>query len=141
MIERKPIMPERLRRISDGTFGFIPHRFLRDGFFASLTSDELALYLFLVLAADRNGISYYTYDRICSVLEMQLERYLSTRNSLIDKDLIAFDGIRFQLLSLPPKPLQPHSRLLRTEVELEEHDPATIHHILCDTLGLSGSDQ
>jgi hypothetical protein len=52
-----------VRRIT-GRFAFIEHRFLRNGFWDSLTHDELLLYLFLILAADRNGISYYSYDKI-----------------------------------------------------------------------------
>jgi len=97
-------LPERLRTIGGQSFAFIPHRFLRDGFLASLTADERSLYLFLVLAADRRGVSFYSYDRICTCLEMILEQYLDARNALIDKDLIAFDGTRFQVLFLPMSP-------------------------------------
>jgi hypothetical protein len=53
-ISRTPILAARVRRI-EGSFAFLPHRFLRGGFFASLTKNELALYVFLVLAADRDG--------------------------------------------------------------------------------------
>ena len=104
-ISRQPILPERVRHIGGQSFAFIPHRFLRDGFLASLTADERSLYLFLVLAADRRGVSFYSYDRICTCLEMILEQYLDARNALIDKDLIAFDGTRFQVLSLPHNPV------------------------------------
>jgi hypothetical protein len=141
MIERDPIMPERLRRIGGNSFGFIPHRFLREGFLATLTSEQLALYLFLVLAADRNGISFYAYDRICSVLELRLDDYIAARNALIDKDLIAFDGTRFQVLSLPSKPVQPHSKPLLTEANRQEHDPATVRQLVLDSLGIDESDQ
>ena len=141
MIERNPIMPDRLRCIGDGSFGFIPHRFLRDGFLATLKSDQLALYLFLVLAADRNGISFYAYDRICSVLELLLDDYIAARNALIAKDLIAFDGRRFQVLSLPTKPLQTPSKPLLTEADREEHDPATVRQLIRDSLGIEESDR
>ena len=104
-ISREPIRPERLRTIGGQSFAFIPHRFLRDGFLSSLTADERSLYLFLVLAGDRLGVSFYAYDRICTCLEMMLEQYLAARDSLIDKDLIAFDGTRFQVLSLPHNPV------------------------------------
>lgn len=134
MIERKPIKPDRLRRISDGSFGFVPHRFLRDGFFANLTPDQLALYIFLVLVADRNGVSYYAYDRICSVLELQLDDYITARNVLIDMDLIAFDGTRFQVLSLPSKPVQRPSKPLQTEADRQEHDPATVRQLILESL-------
>ena len=64
------------------------------------------LYVFLVLVADRNGLSYYGYDKICTLLRFTLEDYLVARNGLIDKDLIAFDGHLFQVLSLPDKPVR-----------------------------------
>ena len=55
MIKKKILNPDRIRRISGG-FSFIPHRFLCEGFLASLHQKELLLYLFLVLAADRHGL-------------------------------------------------------------------------------------
>jgi len=103
MIKKKVLNPERIRRI-DGGFSFIPHRFLTDGFLASLSQKELLLYLFLILASDRNGLSFYSYDAICTLLQLNLDQYVEARNSLIDKDLIAFDGTVFQVLALPQKP-------------------------------------
>jgi hypothetical protein len=41
----------------------IPHRLLSDGFLAALSQPELLLYIFLILAADRYGLSYYSDDR------------------------------------------------------------------------------
>jgi len=105
MIKKKILDPNRIRRI-DGGFSFIPHRFLFDGFLASLKQKELLLYLFLILAADRNGLSYYSYDAICTLLQLNLDQYMQARNGLIEKELIAFDGILFQVLDLPPKPIK-----------------------------------
>ena len=104
MLKKKVLNPDRIRCI-DGGFSFIPHRFLLGGFLASLNQQELLLYLFLVLASDRNGLSYYSYDRICTLLQFNLDEYIGARDGLIAKDLIAFDGSLFQVLSLPPKPL------------------------------------
>jgi hypothetical protein len=100
MIKKKVLNPKRVRKINGG-FSFIPHRFLTDGFLASLNPHELLLYFFLVLAGDRNGISFYSYDKICTLLQMHLERYIMARDDLIDKDLIAFNGTLFQVLDLP----------------------------------------
>ena len=49
MIKKKVLEPDRIRHIQGG-FSFIPHRFLTDGFLASLSQIEILLYLFLVLA-------------------------------------------------------------------------------------------
>lgn len=128
-IHRAPIAPDRVRVI-DGSFVFVPHKFLRSGFLASLTSDERDLYFFLLLAGDRRSVSFYHYDSICSVLECSLDAYITARNGLISKDLVAFDGSRFQVLSLPDKPLTPSTIALSTELDMENHDPATIRHII-----------
>ena len=112
MISKKIINLDRIRQI-DGGFSFIPHRFLTGGFINDLSRDQLLLYLFLVLAADRYGLSFYSYDKICTLLEMSLDQYVDARCALIKKDLIAFDGTVFQVLALPElpkksKPQQPH---------------------------------
>lgn len=103
MIRKKVLDKERIRRINGG-FTFIPHRFLTAGFVSALGPDQLLLYLLLVLASDRYGLSFYSYDKICSLLEMDLDRYIAARDGLIRQDLIAFDGTLFQVLSLPPAP-------------------------------------
>lgn len=126
---RPPIIAERVRSI-DGGFAFVPHRFLHDGFLASLNHDERSLYFLLVLAGDRNGVSFYRYDSICSTLECTLEAYIEARNGLIEKDLLAFDGTRFQVLSLPARPVWRRSQSLSSATDLEANDPATIRHLL-----------
>ncbi len=103
MISKKIIDSKRVRHIKGG-FSFIPHRFLTDGFFQALSQRELLLYLFLVLASDRYGLSYYAYDKICLLLQFTVEDYIEARNSLLQKDLIAFDGTLYQVLDLPSKP-------------------------------------
>lgn len=100
MITKKVLAADRIRCI-DGGFSFIPHRFLTDGFLEALSRRQLLLYLFLVLAADRYGLSYYSDKRICSLLHMTSEQYTAARDGLIKKDMIAFDGMLFQVLSLP----------------------------------------
>ncbi len=104
MIKKKVLNPGRIRGINGG-FSFIPHRFLIDGFLASLSQKELLLYFFLVIASDRNGLSFYSYDAICSFLEFCLDDYIEARDGLIEKDLIAFNGTIFQVLDLPSKPI------------------------------------
>jgi hypothetical protein len=103
MIKKRVLRAERIRRIERG-FSFIPHRFLTDGFLSSLDQKELLLYFFLVLVSDRQGLSFYSYEAICSLLQLSADDYIRARDALIEKDLIAFDGTLFQVLDLPPKP-------------------------------------
>ena len=120
-----PIRPDRVRRIQRG-FSAIPNRFLHEGFFVSLSHVERSLYLFLVLAGDRQGMSYYSYEKLCGSLEITPEDYCAARNALIDRDLVAFDGTRFQVLSLPPHPVLRTRPPLVTREDMLREDPATI---------------
>ncbi|MBW1797355.1 MAG: hypothetical protein JRJ21_02885 [Deltaproteobacteria bacterium] len=104
-MRKKVLNPKRVRHI-DGGFSFIPHRFLADGFLATLSQKEILLYFFLVLASDRHGLSFYAYDAICSLLKLTAHDYMEAEDGLIEKDLIAYDGIIFQVLDLPSKPVQ-----------------------------------
>ena len=124
MIKKKILDPRRIRRI-DGGFSFIPHRFIGEGFLATLTQKELLLYLFLIIISDRHGLSFYSYDAICSFLQLTLDQYLGAREGLIKKDLIAFDGTIFQVLDLPPKPLK---------VSVPKEDPATVRQRVMHSL-------
>jgi len=103
MIKKKILIPNRIRRI-EGGFSFIPHRFLTDGFLAVLDQKEILLYLFLIIVSDRNGLSFYSYDAICTLLQITVDEYIKARDALIKRDLISFDGTLFQVLDLPGKP-------------------------------------
>ncbi len=131
---RAPLILERTRRIAGQSFSFLPHRFLRDGFLEALSRDELALYIFLVLAGNRDGVSFYRYDAICSTLALSLDDYICARNGLIDKDLVAFDGSRYQVLSLPNAPASSPRAPLTTPEDFDNHDPATIRAAILSSI-------
>ncbi len=133
MITKTPLDQDRVRKIA-GSFAFVEHRFLRSGFFNVLTHHELLLYVFLVLVADRNGLSYYSYDKICILLKITLDDYIIARDGLIEKDLIAFNGHLFQVLSLPKQPPQDLAPLKNSD-DMQAHDPATIEQIITKSMG------
>jgi hypothetical protein len=133
MIEPRPICPERVRKIT-GSFSFIEHRFLRQGLFQVLSHHELLLYFFLILVGDRKGLSYYSYDKISMLLKISVDEYILARNALIQKDLIAFDGQFFQVLSLPDKTAVEPSKPLKSEEDMCQRDPATIHRLIVNSL-------
>lgn len=129
MTNRKPLVGDRIRTI-EGSFAWIGHRFLRGGYFTSLGHHELLLYFFLILVADRQGLSYYHYDKICSLLGISLDDYIVARNLLIDKNLVAFDGTFFQVLSLPRSPVIQSAKVLQNQDDMKTFDRATIEQIM-----------
>ena len=130
MIKKKILKPDRIRRINGG-FSFIPHRFLTDGFLATLNQKQILLYLFLCLVSDRNGLSFYSYDAICSLLQMSLDQYTEAKDGLIKNDLIAFDGTIFQVLALPEKPIL-NTPSKPTLPSRRKQDPIPISQLLKD---------
>jgi len=101
MQKPKALIPERCRNIRQCTFGWVDHNFLHRGYLGRLSPEELLLYYFLITVADRNGVSFYDYERICQLLKFELDAYLRARHRLCELSLIAYhDGV-FQVLSLP----------------------------------------
>jgi hypothetical protein len=103
------LVPERLRQ-PPRSFAWIDHRLRSDQWLERLSPPEMALYLFLVLAADRRGLSCWRLDRI----EREMPAFdraalRRARDGLVEADLIAFrpwgstqiNG-SYQVLSLPP---------------------------------------
>lgn len=82
--------PQNVRKI-EGSFAWIDHRLLRNGYLAVMTHEEQALYLFLVLAADRRGVSFYRKEKICDLLALDFGQFEIARDRLIDLKLIAFE--------------------------------------------------
>jgi len=126
MLTKRILKQDRIRKIAGG-FSFIPHRFLADGFLASLEQPEILLYLFLILAGDRYGLSCYSYDAICTLLQLNLGEYIAARDGLIDKDLIDFDGRIFQVLDLPSHPV-------KRAKSADDEDPAVVSQIIRQSL-------
>ena len=101
------LVPERLRRVPR-SFAWIGHRLRSGGFLEKLTPEEIALYLFLALAADRQGLSCWRFDRIEREVPFDVRVLKRARDGLVEKDLVAFqpwgpksvDG-SYQVLALP----------------------------------------
>ena len=128
MIKKHILNAQRVRRI-DGGFSFIPHRFLTDGFLSALDPHQLLLYFFLVLAGDRYGLSFYSYDSICSLLQMSMDQYLQARHGLIEKDLIDFDGTIFQVLDLPLAPPTSNSSTKSKSLQLKQLPQSSVKEV------------
>jgi len=78
-------------------------------------------------------LSFYSYDKMCTLLRISVDEFILARDGLIEKDLIAFDGRTFQVLSLPEPRAQPPS--IKRREKMKDKDPATIHQQIVRSLG------
>ena len=82
--------PSRVRTIQ-GSFAWLDHRLLRGGYLPAMTHADQALYLFLVLAADRHGVSFYRKEKIAEILGLDDGAFQVARDRLIGLNLVAFE--------------------------------------------------
>jgi hypothetical protein len=101
MIKKRPIYPQRIRRIPS-QFSWVDHRLVRDRHIEACSHPALALYLFLVTVADQEGLSYYSAPSLMSRLGMDAETLDSARQNLIQEGLVAYEDPLYQVLSLEP---------------------------------------
>jgi hypothetical protein len=100
----QPPRPDRIRSIH-GSFSWIDHRFLRNGFDRGLTRLEKLLYFVLIAVSNQDGVSFYSDERLAEILDIRHEHELTgARNELMDRDLIFFERGIYQVLDLSPKP-------------------------------------
>ena len=101
------LVRDRLRR-PPRSFAWIDHRLRSSGLLPMLEPPELGLYLFLVLAADKDGLSCWRLDRIeCEMPCFDRNALWRARDRLVELDLVAFrswrasdpDGV-YQVLSI-----------------------------------------
>jgi len=83
--------PKDVRKI-EGSFAWIDHRLLRNGYLQVMTHEDLALYLFLVLVADRKGVSFYRKEKICDAVSLDFRQFEVAKDRLIGLKLIAFEA-------------------------------------------------
>jgi hypothetical protein len=109
MVPRVPD-PGRIRRIR-GSFAWLDHRLLQEGHLERLTLVDLAVYVFLVLAGDQNGVSFYNKATLTKRLSIGWDQFEESKARLLERGYIAFrpfspgdvDGF-YQVLPLPEAP-------------------------------------
>src|SRR6516162_6826582 len=100
----QPPRPDRRRSIH-GSFSWIDHRFLREGFDQGLTRLEKLLYFVLVAVSNQDGVSFYSDARLTELLDIRFPHELdAARRELLARDLIAHENGIYQVLDLPVGP-------------------------------------
>ncbi len=98
-IEKSPIVRERIRRIASG-FGWVDHRLVREHYLERCSHGALALYLFLVVVSDGEGVSWWSERTLAARLGMETDRLRQARAELEAADLVAYETPVWQLLQL-----------------------------------------
>jgi hypothetical protein len=100
MIQKRVLVPKRLRRPPATGWSWLDRRFLREhGDY--LSRDAMLLYLFLAAVADRHGLSFYSDNTLSSRLRLTAPALEQAREELLNRDLIAHQLPIVQVLSLP----------------------------------------
>lgn len=106
--KRLPVVASDRVRRPPRSFAWVDHRLRSSGLLSMLEPPEIGLYLFLILAADRDGLSCWRLDRIEREMPCFDRHALwRARDRLVDLDLVAFkpwrpsdpDGV-YQALSI-----------------------------------------
>lgn len=95
--------PDRIRHVPSG-FGWVDHRFVRDGHIRGLSREALALYLFLVTVANEDGISWYSEEKLCLLTGLESADLSSARRELSSLSLLTYSRPVYQILELPQRP-------------------------------------
>lgn len=100
--------PERLRRLEGTSFGWIATALLRAGWLKVLSPGDVATYVLLCLAADRDGVSFYRRGRMACELGLGEDELDAALERLLRLDLVAHRPFRagapdgfWQVLALP----------------------------------------
>ena len=99
-IEKRLLVPDRIRRIPRTGFSWIDRQFLRKHA-TRLNRDAILLYFFLAAVGDKNGVSYYGDPAIAACLRMKESTVARARDELVVHDLMAHEPPLYQVLSLP----------------------------------------
>lgn len=100
MIEKRILVPERVRTPPPEGFSWIDRRFLHE-FAARLSHEALVVYFFLAAVSDKHGLSYYRDSSIAVRLRLREASVVRGRDELITHDLVAYQPPLTQVLSLP----------------------------------------
>lgn len=89
--------PERVRALGAAVgFGWLDARLWRDGWLEVLTAEDLAVYAFLCLVADRQGVSWYRQDRIRAALALEEQAVWRALGRLEALSLVAYQPFSIQ---------------------------------------------
>ena len=106
MTIKRLIDPHRIRRLPK-QFSWIDQGLVSNHHISHCDPPALALYLFLVIVADHQGLSYYANTTIANRLRFDDRALIEARQQLIQQQLIAYQPPLYQVLALPDRAIAP----------------------------------
>lgn len=103
MIQKRILVPQRLRRPPASGWSWVDRGFLRDHA-QRLSREAVLLYLYLAAVSDRHGLSFRGDPTIALALRLRPEAVAHAREELVEHDLVAHEPPLTQVLSLPTRP-------------------------------------
>lgn len=100
MVEKRILVPDRVRRPPPEGFSWVDRRFLRD-YAPALSRDAVLLYFFLAAVSDAQGLSFFSDVTTAARLRLEIAAIGAARAELLARDLVAHDPPLTQVLSLP----------------------------------------
>jgi len=109
-MDKHPISLAQLRRVPR-QFSWADQRLVRERYIDRLSHEACALYLFLLIVADAQGLSYYAERSLSQRLSMSAVQLHQARQALITQRLLAYRHPLYQVLALgtPPRETLPEA--------------------------------
>lgn len=105
MVVKRVLCPARVRKIPK-QFSWVDQQLIQEHYIERCDASALALYLFLLTAADAQGLSFYSDPTLVKRLSMHPTRLAKAREDLRQAGLIAYEKPLYQVLALdPPRPV------------------------------------
>jgi hypothetical protein len=102
-IFKQPVDPERVRTIPV-QFGAVDRQLVYGKHIRRMSTDAIALYVFLQCVSDAEGLSFYSDERICEELHFSLNGMWKARKGLVQGGFLLYSRPIYQLLNLPEPP-------------------------------------
>ena len=102
-LKKEPVDASRIRKMPT-QFEPLDRRLLYEKHLCWMTIEQMALYMFLALASDAQGLSYYSSGKIAHLLRMDEPAVCKARQDLINKQFLLYHQPMYQLLDLPEGP-------------------------------------
>jgi len=99
MTHKKLLRPDRQRQIPPH-FSWVDHQLIRQHRLRDCDHSAWALYLFLVIVADAQGLSYYSDASLTRALKLDGIGLSRARRQLLEAELIAYQKPLYQVLGI-----------------------------------------